>query len=250
MYSKGVAKKNLKERAKIPSSDRLDNNAAIIMKNLGHKRTKHTPRDMKYIWRLLASDFEKLDLVNLDSRFTKVYEELQSLKNQAPDIKRAAYTDEFKSCLVWMCTEQGVSILKGAAGLFDTPNKEKEELASAIEAAFAHEGFAALEIIPSAPTIFGFDLMNGRDEDGSATTEDTTSWSVTTEDTVLVDHDNYNDLDVLDPSRVSLDSFLSSLQTEQTVIHNLADLKADFNDLDDVDVLDPSVFLDSLLSRF
>ena len=233
---KGVAKKNLKERVKIPSSERLDNNAAILLKLLGHKRTKHAPRDMKSIWLLLASCFEKLDLPNLDSRFTKVYKELQSLKNQAPNIKRVAYSNEFKSCLAWMA--------KGAGGFFDTPNKEKEELVSAVEAAFAHEGFAALDNLQ-----FGFNSKNGLDEDGSATTEDTASWSVTTEDTVLVNHDDYNDLaDVLDPSRVSLDSFLSSLQTEQTAIHNLADLKADFNDLDDV--LDLSVFLDSLLSRF
>eukprot|EP00964_Phaeocystis_antarctica_P116087 scaffold80060_cov75-Phaeocystis_antarctica.AAC.2 len=234
--TKGVAKKNLKERAKIPSSERLDNNVAIILKHLGHKRTKERTRGIKDAWILLESDFEKLDLPSLDSRFTKVYQELQSLNNQAPNIKRAAYTGEFKSCLAWMA--------KGAGGFFNTPNKEKEELVSAVEAALAHEGFAALDNLP-----FLFNFKNGLDEDGSATTEDTASWSVTTEDTVLVNHDDYNNLaDVLDPSRVSLDSFLSSLQTEQAAIHNLADLKADFNDLDDV--LDPSVFLDSLLSRF
>ena len=238
--TKGVAKKNLKERAKIPSSERLDNNVAIILKHLGHKRTKERTRGIKDAWILLESDFEKLDLPSLDSRFTKVYQELQSLNNQAPNIKRAAYTGEFKSCLAWMA--------KGAGGFFNTPNKEKEELVSAVEAAFAHEGFAALENLP-----FLFTFKNGLDEDGSATTEGTASWSVTTEDTVLVDHDDYNDLadDVLDPSRVSLDSFLSSLQTEQAAIHNLpdlSDLKADFNDLDDV--LDPSVFLDAVLSRF
>ena len=183
---KGVAKKNLKERAKIPSSERLDNNAAILLKLLGHKRTNDSPRDMKSIWLLLAISFEGLDLPNIDSRFTKVYQELQSLKNQAPNIKRAAYTDEFKSCLAWMA--------KGAGGFFDTPNKEKEELASAVEAAFAH----------GAPIIFGgFDFMIDLDaleggsvttedtEGGSDTTEDTAMWSITTADTVLADLDDF-----------------------------------------------------------
>ena len=184
--TKGVAKKNLKERAKIPSSERLDNNVAIILKHLGHKRTKERTRGIKDAWILLESDFEKLDLPSLDSRFTKVYQELQSLKNQAPNIKRAAYTDEFKSCLAWMA--------KGAGGFFNTPNKEKEELASAVEAAFAH----------GAPIIFGgFDFMIDLDaleggsvttedtEGGSVTTEDTALWSITTADTVLADLDDF-----------------------------------------------------------
>ena len=197
--TKTIATKTIAKPTKrklIPSWDRVDNNLALVSKNMNHRRTKDHKRGIKAIRSRLESDFAKFDLANLDPHFTNVYNNLQSLNNQ-PNIKRALYPADFKTSLMWVCNEPGVSILKGAAesaGLFDKPDKEKEELESYLEAAFAQ----------GAPTVFGgFDFMIDLDEleggsvttedteGGSVTTEDTAVWSITTADTVLADLDDF-----------------------------------------------------------
>jgi len=190
--TKTIAKAN--KRTLIPSWDRVDNNLALVSKNMNHRRTKDHKRGIKAIRSRVASDFAKFDLANLDPHFTNVHNHLQSLNNQ-PSIMRAFYTADFKTSLMWLIAH--LSILKGAAesaGLFDKPDKEKEELESDLEAAFAQ----------GAPTIFnGFDFMIDLDEleggsvttedteGGSVTTEDTTLWSITTADTVPADLDDF-----------------------------------------------------------
>ena len=123
----------------------------------------------------------KLDLPHVDQRFTIVHNTLKSLNNQ-PGVKRVEYPLEFKKALMWMCKE-GVPILKSI--------KEKEALLSGVEA-LPLEGFATLENLP--PGVFaGFDFMNSLD-DGSVTTESTSSWSVATEDTILAEFGRVLDL--------------------------------------------------------
>ena len=123
----------------------------------------------------------KLDLPHVDQRFIIVHNTLKSLNNQ-PGVKRVEYPLEFKKALMWMCKE-GVPILKSI--------KEKEALLSGVEA-LPLEGFATLENLP--PGVFaGFDFMNSLD-DGSVTTESTSSWSVATEDTILAEFGRVLDL--------------------------------------------------------
>ena len=123
----------------------------------------------------------KLDLPHVDQRFTIVHNTLKSLNNQ-PGVKRVEYPLEFKKALMWMCKE-GVPILKSI--------KEKEALLSGVEA-LPLEGFATLENLP--PGVFaGFDFMNSLD-DGSVTTESTSSWSFATQDTILAEFDRVLDL--------------------------------------------------------
>ena len=165
------------KRKLIPSWDRVDNNLALVSKNMGHKRTKGHKRDIKSTRSQLASGLAKFDLAHLDPHVTNVHNHLQYLNNQT-NMKRALYPDNFKTSLMWMCNEPGASLLKGAAesaGLFNKPNKEKEELESDLEASFAQ----------------GVNFMVDLDEDGSVTTEDTTSWSITTDATVLADLDDF-----------------------------------------------------------
>ena len=123
----------------------------------------------------------KLDLPHVDQRFIIVHNTLKALNNQ-PGVKRVEYPLEFKKALMWMCKE-GVPILKSI--------KEKEALLSGVEA-LPLEGFATLENLP--PGVFaGFDFMNSLD-DGSVTTESTSSWSVATEDTILAEFGRVLDL--------------------------------------------------------
>ena len=123
----------------------------------------------------------KLDLPHVDRRFTIVHNTLQFLNNQ-PGVKRVEYPREFKKALLWICKE-GVPTLKSI--------KEKEALLSGVEA-LPLEGFATLENLP--PGVFaGFDFMNSLD-DGSVTTESTSSWSFATEDTILAEFDRVLDL--------------------------------------------------------
>ena len=97
----------------------------------------------------------KLDLPHVDRRFTIVHNTLQFLNNK-PGVKRVEYPLEFKKALMWMCKE-GVPILKSIKEI------------------------RTLENIPSG-VFSGFDFMDGLD-DGSVTTESTSSRSFATEDT-------------------------------------------------------------------
>jgi hypothetical protein len=161
MKGKTLSKTTAKpaKRKLIPSRDRVDNNLAMADKNMGQKRTKGQKRDIKSIRSRVASRLAKFDLAHLDPHFTNVHNHLQYLNNQ-PYIKRALYPDEFKTSLMWMCSEPGISILKRAAepaGLFDD-----------LEAEFGQ----------------GVGVMIDLYEDlGSDTTEDTALWSISTDDT-------------------------------------------------------------------
>jgi hypothetical protein len=161
MKGKTLSKTTAKpaKRKLIPSRDRVDNNLAMADKNMGQKRTKGHKRDIKSIRSRVASRLAKFDLAHLDPHFTNVHNHLQYLNNQ-PYIKRALYPDEFKTSLMWMCSEPGISILKRAAepaGLFDD-----------LEAEFGQ----------------GVGVMIDLYEDlGSDTTEDTALWSISTDDT-------------------------------------------------------------------
>ena len=145
---------------------------------MGHKRTKGHKRDIKSTRSQVSNGLAKFDLAKLDPHFTNVHNHLRSLNDQ-PDIKRALYKDDFKASLMWMCKEPGASLLKGAVectSLVDTPNQAQEEFdESDLEATFAQ----------------GVNFMINFDEDGSFTTEDTASWSITTDDTVLADLDDF-----------------------------------------------------------
>ena len=98
----------------VPSWDRVDNNLALLSKNLGHVRTMDHKRDMKSTWAQVVSDFDKFDLATLHPHFANVHNTLQSLTKQ-PHIKRANYPAHFKTSLKWMNLEPGISILKSAA---------------------------------------------------------------------------------------------------------------------------------------
>ena len=108
----------------------------------------------------------KLDLPHVDQRFIIVHNTLKSLNNQ-PGVKRVEYPLEFKKALMWMCKE-GVPILKSIKEI------------------------RTLENLPS-DAFTGFDFMNCLD-DGSFTTESTSSWSVATEDTILAEFGRVLDL--------------------------------------------------------
>ena len=108
----------------------------------------------------------KLDLPHVDRRFTIVHNTLQFLNNQ-PGVKRVEYPREFKKALLWICKE-GVPTLKSIKEI------------------------RTLENLPSG-VFSGFDYMNSLD-DGSVTTESTSSWSFATEDTILAEFDRVLDL--------------------------------------------------------
>ena len=109
----------------------------------------------------------KLDLPHVDRRFTIVHNTLQFLNNQ-PGVKRVEYPHEFKKALLWICKE-GVPTLKSIKEI------------------------RTLENLPS-DVFTGFDFMNCLD-DGSFTTESTSSWSFATEDTsILADEAELEDL--------------------------------------------------------
>ena len=112
----------------------------------------------------------KLDLPHVDRRFTIVHNTLQFLNNK-PGVKRVEYPLEFKKALMWMCKE-GVPILKSIKEI------------------------RTLENIPSS-VFSGFDFMDGLD-DGSVTTESTSSRSFATEDTdtILAEFDFERVLDL------------------------------------------------------
>ena len=112
----------------------------------------------------------KLDLPHVDRRFTIVHNTLQFLNNK-PGVKRVEYPLEFKKALMWMCKE-GVPILKSIKEI------------------------RTLENIPSG-VFSGFDFMDGLD-DGSVTTESTSSRSFATEDTdtILAEFDFERVLDL------------------------------------------------------
>ena len=108
----------------------------------------------------------KLDLPRVDPRFTIVHDTLKYLNNQPG--KRVVYPLKFKKALLWMCIE-GVPILKSIKEI------------------------RTLENLPS-DAFTGFDFMNCLD-DGSFTTESSSSWSFATEDTsILADEAELEDL--------------------------------------------------------
>ena len=108
----------------------------------------------------------KLDLPRVDLRFTIVHNTLQFLNNQA-GVKRVEYPLKFKKALMWMCKD-GVPTLKSIKEI------------------------RTLENLPSG-VFSGFDFMNSLD-DGSVTTESTSSWSFATQDTILAEFDRVLDL--------------------------------------------------------
>ena len=107
----------------------------------------------------------KLDLPRVDPRFTMVHDTLQYLNNQPG--KRVEYPLKFKKALMWMCKD-GVPTLKSIKEI------------------------RTLENLPSG-VFSGFDFMNSLD-DGSVTTESTSSWSFATQDTILAEFDRVLDL--------------------------------------------------------
>ena len=110
----------------------------------------------------------KLDLPHVDPRFTIVHDTLKYLNNQPG--KRVEYPLKFKKALMWMCMDvnEGVPILESIKEI------------------------RTLENLPSG-VFSGFDYMNSLD-DGSVTTESTSSWSFATEDTILAEFDRVLDL--------------------------------------------------------
>jgi hypothetical protein len=110
----------------------------------------------------------KLDLPHVDRRFTIVHNTLQFLNNQ-PGVKRVEYPREFKKALLWICKE-GVPTLKSIKEI------------------------RTLENLPS-DVFTGFDDFMNCLDDGSFTTESTSSWSFATEDTsILADEAELEDL--------------------------------------------------------
>ena len=105
----------------------------------------------------------KLDLPRVDPCFTIVHDTLKYLNNQPG--KRVEYPLKFKKALLWMCIE-GVPILESIKEI------------------------RTLENIPS-------DFFTGFDElldDGSFTTESTSLWSFATEDTILANKAELDDI--------------------------------------------------------
>jgi hypothetical protein len=168
-------------RVKILSVDRQDNNMEKLMKAVGHKRTKNQDRSQKFKVNFLVNNFRKLRFANPnDSEFMQAFRivlnELKALNAQV-NLNRAAYSDEFKSSIKILCSDQGISILKAAAesaGLLikpiTQPNREvalEEEVKSLKHTLSLYVNLANLPPL-SLPL-----LSSLIDEDASFTTEDT-----------------------------------------------------------------------------
>ena len=110
----------------------------------------------------------KLDLPHVDPRFTIVHDTLKYLNNQPG--KRVEYPLKFKKALMWMCMDvnEGVPILESIKEI------------------------RTLENLPS-DVFTGFDFMNILD-DASFTTESTSLFSFSTEDTILADEAEFDRL--------------------------------------------------------
>ena len=190
--SHAISKSAGSPRVKIESSDRMDNCFDKLLKAIGHIRTKHQARTVKFKVNQLVHDLGKLHFGNLLSgfmlAFCVVLNELKDLNTQA-NLNRALYTAEFKSSLKTLCSDQGISILKAAAesaGLFIKPDtmpirslEEAEEEVKSLKRALKKkdEQLEALKkensfvnLANLAPPQLG-DLV--LDEDASFTTEDT-----------------------------------------------------------------------------
>ena len=168
-------------RVKILSVDRQDNNMEKLMKAVGHKRTKNQDRSQKFKVNFLVNNFRKLRFANPnDSEFMQAFRivlnELKALNAQV-NLNRAAYSDEFKSSIKILCSDQGISILKAAAesaGLLikpiTQPNREvalEEEVKSLKHTLSLYVNLANLPPL-SLPL-----LSSLIDEDASFTTEGT-----------------------------------------------------------------------------
>ena len=188
--SHAISKSSGSPRVKIESSDRMDNCFDKLLKAIGHIRTKHQARTVKFKVNQLVHDLGKLHFGNLLSgfmlAFRVVLNELKDLNTQA-NLNRALYTAEFKSSLKTLCSDQGISILKAAAesaGLFIKPDtmpirslEEAEEEVKSLKRALKKkdEQLEAIIKVNSFVNLANLPLMQlgDLDEDASFTTEDT-----------------------------------------------------------------------------
>jgi len=173
----------LKTRVKISSVDRQDNNMEKLMKAVGHKRTKNQDRSQKFKVNFLVNNFRKLRFANPnDSEFMQAFRivlnELKALNAQV-NLNRAAYSDEFKSSIKILCSDQGISILKAAAesaGLLikpiTKPNRTLEEALEEEVKSLKHTLSLYVNLANLPPLSLPL-LSSLIDEDASFTTEDT-----------------------------------------------------------------------------
>jgi len=188
--SHAISKNSGSPRVKIESSDRMDNCFDKLLKAVGHIRTKHQARTVKFKVNQLVHDLGMLHFGNILSgfmlAFLVVLKELKTLNTQA-NLNRALYTAEFKTSLKTLCSDQGISILKAAAesaGLFIKPDtkpirslEEADEEIKSLKRALKKkdEQLEAIIKANSFVNLANLPLMQlgDLDEDASFTTEDT-----------------------------------------------------------------------------
>ena len=106
-------------RAKVDTLDRVDNCLGKLLKAVGHKRTKDQRRDRMYLIPQLILRMEELHPAittsevapDMKKAFVTVYEELKYLDSLG-DVKRACYSEDFKSALKILVSRAGLSFLE------------------------------------------------------------------------------------------------------------------------------------------
>jgi len=203
IFTNSVAPKGVNKRATVDTLDRVDNSVAKLLKGVGHKRTKDQRRDRKFVVQQLIYCMGRLEntIKNTTSElapdkvqaFFVVYKELQDLDSMG-NVKRACYSEEFKSALKILVSRAGMSFLKDtlrvtlppAAALGAALTNSPVAAAAPVAAALSNQPFATLWSLPPGG-FAGYDFMSGLEQDGSSvTTESTIALSVTTEDTLSV----------------------------------------------------------------